>query len=329
MKALALFSGGLDSILAVKLIELQGIKVVGVAFTSPFFDASRAVEMAEKLGLSLRVVDITEELIPLVLNPRHGYGKHFNPCIDCHALMLRKAGELMKEEGASFIITGEVLGERPMSQNRQALEIVAREAGLEGYVLRPLSALLLPPTIPEKEGWVKREKLLGIKGRSRKPQLELARRLGIEEFPTPAGGCLLTDPGYARRIKELLRLRSAPSRQDFELLKYGRHFFLPGVQIVVARKEEENARLLALQEPADFLLRLKDIPGPRTLVRGNPEEKDLRLAAALTIRYSKAREKERARVVAERKEPPFTGEIELGRAEVEELLAEAGAPLPS
>ena len=253
MKALALLSGGLDSMLAAKLIQEQGIEVVGVAFTSPFFGPDKARRAAEWLGIPLHVVDITEDLIPVLVRPKYGYGRNMNPCIDCHTLMVRKAGELMKELGASFVVTGEVLGERPKSQNAAALRIVARDSGLEGYLLRPLSAKLLPPTVPEEKGWVDRERLLDIQGRSRKPQMALAEKYGLKDYPSPAGGCLLTDPGLSRRLKELLAENQTPEQRDLELLKYGRHFKSPeGTRIVVARQKEENEPLVALARPGDL-----------------------------------------------------------------------------
>lgn len=292
MKAVALFSGGLDSILAVKLVQDQGIEVVGVSFTSPFFGAERAKEAAKELGISLKVVDISRDLMEIVKKPKHGYGKNMNPCIDCHILMAKKAGELMKEVGASSIISGEVLGERPMSQNRQSLRMVERESGYGGYLLRPLSAKLLSPTIPEKEGWVERRRLLDIQGRSRKPQLALARKYGLRKFPTPAGGCLLTDSVFSQRLKDLLSEKVSPSSNDLELLKVGRHFrSSEGKKIVVARRKEENDVLLNMAEPGDFLLQLKDYPSPLTMVRGKDiGDVSIREAAGLTARYSRARD---------------------------------------
>ncbi len=337
MKALALLSGGLDSMLAARLIQEQGIEVIGVAFTSPFFGPDRARRAAEWLGIPLHVVDITEDLIPILVRPKYGYGRNMNPCIDCHALMVRKAGELMKELGASFIITGEVLGERPKSQNAAALRIVARDSGLEGYLLRPLSAKLLPPTVPEEKGWVDRERLLDIQGRSRKPQMALAEKYGLKDYPSPAGGCLLTDPGLSRRLKELLAENPVPEPRDLELLKYGRHFKSPeGAHIVVARQKEENEPLVALARPGDYLVRLKGLPGPRTLVRGAKNGADsLRLAAALTIRYSKARGLDRAAVLVEQVGRGGPRELSLERAEVADLIGRArpvggeAAPAPT
>lgn len=291
MKAVALFSGGLDSLLAVKLIQEQKTEVIGISFISPFFGSEKAQKGAYELRIPLEIVDLTEELMEMIKKPKYGFGKHLNPCLDCHILMTKKAGEFMRKIGASFVISGEVLGERPMSQNKQALRIIEGESGLKDYLLRPLSAKLLPLTVPEKEGWVDREKLLDIKGRSRKIQLSLAQKYGLIEFPTPSGGCLLTDPIFSQRLKELLTLNPNPTRNNLELLKYGRHFTFPSARVVVSRNQSENEKLSFLLQPGDFLLELKNIPGPLTLVRGEfIGEEVLQEAACLTVRYSKARE---------------------------------------
>lgn len=291
-KVVALLSGGLDSILAVKVIQEQQIEVLGITFVTPFFDAGNAEKAAKELNIPLRIIDITEEHLELVRSPRHGYGKYMNPCLDCHILMIKEAGRVMDEAEASFIITGEVLGERPMSQNRQALRIVEKRSEREGYLLRPLSAKLLEPTIPERKGLVDREKLLSIQGRSRKPQMALAKRYGLVDYPTPAGGCLLTDPAFSRRLKGLFSRQKEVSVGDIELLKYGRHFLSSeGSRIVVARNREENEALLKLAQPGDMLLAVRDCPGPRTVVRGGKIGRQLvEQAALLTARYSQGRE---------------------------------------
>src|SRR5665648_835552 len=225
IKAVALFSGGLDSILAVKLIEEQGIKVKGVNFKTPFFGPDKTFLAAKSLDMDLEIIDITQELLEILRNPKHGLGKNMNPCIDGHTLMIKKAGEYMAKIGASFILSGEVLGERPMSQNRNSLSIIERESGFEGRILRPLSALLLAETIPEKEGLVDRNKLLNISGRSRKRQMELAIKMEIEDYPSPAGGCKLTEPAFSKRLRDLFT-QGVFSLEDIELLKLGRHFRL-------------------------------------------------------------------------------------------------------
>ncbi|MCK4419774.1 tRNA 4-thiouridine(8) synthase ThiI [Candidatus Aerophobetes bacterium] len=287
MRALSLFSGGLDSTLAVKLIQKQGIEVEGVCFTSPFFTPEKAKKAAQNLKIYLHTIDISKDLLSLLRSPPHGFGKGANPCIDCHALMVKKAGSLMQKIGASFLISGEVLGERPKSQNRWALNIVEKESGWGDYLLRPLTAKNLAPTLPEREGWVKREKLLEIKGRSRQAQLKMAKLLGIREFPTPAGGCLLTDPILSRRIKDLL-VRGKLNLNEIELLKVGRHFRLGDrVKLIVGRNEEENRKILQLALAGDTCLQASDYAGPVGLLR-EKEDEMLLIAASIIIRYSDA-----------------------------------------
>jgi hypothetical protein len=288
VRAVGLISGGLDSLLAVKLLQEQGIEVIGVAFKSPFFDVKKAKEAASRLGIPLRVIDITEDLIPIIRAPKHGYGSGMNPCIDCHTLMVKKAGEVMKEVGAQFVFTGEVLGQRPFSQTKRAMRTVEEESGMVGLVLRPLSAKKLPPTIPEKEGWVKREGLLGLWGRGRKEQMELAWRLGINDPPQPAGGCLLTDPAFSRRVKDLLDHQESLGKRDLELLKIGRHFRLsPTTKLIVGRKEGENAKLRGLSTKEDLLLELQNLAGPIGLIPYGGREADLPLACGIYLRYAR------------------------------------------
>jgi len=297
MKALAVFSGGLDSMLAAELIRAQGIEVLGVFFETPFFTSARARSSAEVIGLPLKVVDLTEPHLEVVRDPRHGYGGNMNPCIDCHALMLRKAGDRLAEERAAFIITGEVLGQRPMSQNLRALSTVAARSGYQGLVLRPLSAKLLPVTVPEEKGWVDREALMGFSGRSRKPQMELAKAFHIAEYPSPAGGCLLTDPIFSRRLKDLLASRPDCEVREIELLKVGRHFrFGETTKAVVGRNKKENEKLLSLAAESDLVIKVDSVPGPVVLVLGEipPGAEDL--AVALALSYSDAKDGEVAGV---------------------------------
>jgi tRNA-uridine 2-sulfurtransferase len=290
-RALGLFSGGLDSMLAAAVLRDQGIEVAGVAFVTPFFGAERAREFAAHLGIPLIEQDITEIYYPLLVAPPHGFGSRHNPCIDCHILMLREAGALMESQGFDFLFTGEVLGQRPMSQHRGSLILVARESGYQELILRPLSAKLLTPTRPELQGWVDREKLLDISGRSRKRQMELASRFGITKYPSPAGGCLLTDPGYASRLKELLARNDKPSRRDLELLKWGRHFRLPGgAKVVVGRTQKENEAISRLLGSGDLVLRVQGYPGPLVLVPGAAVRNQMEEAAALAASYSDAPE---------------------------------------
>jgi tRNA U34 2-thiouridine synthase MnmA/TrmU len=267
VKALVLFSGGLDSILAAELLRRQGIEVLALSFKSYFFDDKQAKEAAKSINLPLRTVDFSKDHLKLVKNPHYGFGRGANPCIDCHALMLKKAKEIMKKERFNFIATGEVLGERPMSQNKQSLEIVLKESGLKGYLLRPLSAKLLIPTIPEEKGLIDREKLLDISGRSRKKQMELAQKWEIKEYPTPAGGCLLTEPIFGGRVRELIKEYPNFDGNDVDLLKIGRHFWKDDAKIIIGRNEEENEKIIKLAEKKDILIEMVNYPGPAALVR--------------------------------------------------------------
>ncbi len=289
IRALGLFSGGLDSMLAAAVLRDLGIDVTLICWVTPFFGAARARESAAHLGLPLLEVDFTDKFLPLIYDPPHGWGRGHNPCIDCHILMLREAGALMRAGGFDFLFTGEVLGQRPMSQNRGSLNLIARESGFADLLLRPLSAKSLKATAPEVQGWVDRERLLNLSGRGRTRQMALAEAHGITRYPAPAGGCLLTDPRYAVRLKELLGHVQVASRQDLELLKWGRHFRLPGgAKVVVGRTERENDAILALKLPGDLLLKMDDYPGPLVLVGEAAPGEDLEKAAGLAAAYSDA-----------------------------------------
>lgn len=288
-KAIGIFSGGLDSILAVEVLRRQGVEVLAVTFETPFFGSLRAVESAKSLGVDHRVLDITEGHLQILRNPVFGFGKHMNPCMDCHALMFRKAGELMEEEGYDFLFSGEVLGQRPFSQNYRALQKVAEASGFPERILRPLSALKLPPSGPEKSGLVDRNKLLGFKGRSRKPQMELAAMWGISTFPSPAGGCLLTDPGFSARLKDLWEKEENWDVRDLRLLSVGRHLRVtPSRKLVVGRNQSENQKLTSMVTHEDIQIEALDYPGPLVVVpHGGPREL-LELAASVCLRYSDA-----------------------------------------
>jgi hypothetical protein len=327
VKAIALFSGGLDSIVAVKVIQDQGIDVIGLTFSTPFFSPIKAQAAAQSIGLNLLTMDITDEHLEMLRAPRYGYGRNMNPCIDCHTLMLKKAGDKMQDLGASFIFTGEVLGQRPMSQTKQSLFIVAKNSGYGPFILRPLSAKQLPITPPEEEGTVDRERLLDIQGRGRKRQIELAQQYGITQYGNPAGGCLLTDPAFSKRLRDLFRYTASPSRKDLELLNVGRHFRITpelkfsgassgespirnevflnmtpsltpqqaannalaaGFKVIVGRNKMDNAAILALAENSDPLLTLRDYPGPTTLVPDGENFAALQTAASLCVLYSNA-----------------------------------------
>ncbi|MDP2973186.1 MAG: hypothetical protein Q8P64_28870 [Deltaproteobacteria bacterium] len=304
MKAIALLSGGLDSTLAARLVLDQGIELEALNFMTVFCTCTNrgatclaSQKAVETLGIPLRVFNVSEEYLNVVRNPKHGYGSNMNPCIDCRIFMLKKAKVYMEESGGSFIITGEVLGQRPMSQRRDAMRLIEKEAGLEGLILRPLSAQFLPITLPEREGWIDREKLLNIQGRSRKPQMKLAEQFNIRDYPCPAGGCLLTDPGFARRIRDLMEHQYDFSLNDVHLLKFGRHFRLsPKVKLVVGRNEEENQKIETFSQAGDILLKTVRYPGPVSLLRGEADETERERAASITARYSKAKGMEKVEV---------------------------------
>jgi len=298
-KAVMLLSGGLDSTLAAKMMLEQGIELDAINFLTTFCTCTKkgcrhqATKVADELGIKITVKNITQEYLEVVKNPRFGYGSGTNPCIDCRIFTFRKAKEFMKETGASFIITGEVLGERPMSQRRDAMMIIERESGLKRLILRPLSARLFDPTIPEEEGVVNREALLAISGRSRKPQIELARELGINEYPCPAGGCLLTDPQFSQRAKDLLEHDSF-TLDNIMLLKVGRHFRLSkSCKLIVGRDEKENESILGLSKDKDLIMAAKYAPGPIGLLRGEAGPEDLNLALSITARYVDKKDEEK------------------------------------
>jgi tRNA-uridine 2-sulfurtransferase len=289
MKAICVFSGGLDSMLAAELIRAQGIDVLALFFETPFFTADRALISARSMNLPFKVVNITERHLEVVKNPKHGYGGNMNPCIDCHALMFRIAGEMLASEDAAFVFSGEVMGQRPMSQNKKALALVAKESGLHGLLLRPLSAKCLSPTIPEAEEWVKRDQLLGIQGRSRKPQMNLAAELNLGDYPSPAGGCLLTERGFSRRLKDLLSNNPEVIVNHLESLKLGRHFRINDhVKIVVGRNKRENDKLKKLAMKEDVVLNTVSVPGPVVLMSGSSLNEAIDLAVQITLSYSDA-----------------------------------------
>src|SRR5574341_279952 len=289
-KAIALLSGGLDSSLAVRMMIEQGVDVEAVAIKTPFCDfdcgkgcGHRVKEVADEMGIRLKTVYFGEEYLRMLKDPKHGYGSGMNPCIDCRQMMYGAAKEHMEKTGADFIITGEVLFQRPMSQNDRALHIIENEAGLQGKVLRPLSAKHLPPTDAEKSGLIKRENMGDIKGRSRKGQLTMAKHFGIQEPPNAAGGCLLTDPAFSKRIEDAMEhAADIPSINDIELLKVGRHFRLrPSVKLVVGRNKDENEVMLALIEDADVFLEVKDYVGPSCILRGKSDDAAIAMAASI------------------------------------------------
>jgi len=296
VKAIVLLSGGLDSRLALKLMQRQGVELHVLHFGSVFYSGEDpqsgspgALKFAAECGVPVTVQDITDEQLLLVKEAPHGRGSGMNPCIDCRIVQLRRARALMQEVGASFIVTGEVVGQRPMSQRRGLLEIIERAAGVTGLVVRPLCARAIEPSTPEKEGWVDREKMMDFAGRGRQRQIKLAEELGVTDYPAPAGGCRLTEPNFAARVRELLE-HEGLSVPDVKLLALGRHFRLgPRARLVVGRKETENAGIEKLARPDDYLLEARDVAGPLSLARGEFSDERLYLAARITARYSDAK----------------------------------------
>ena len=301
VKAIALFSGGLDSMLAAELIHRQDIDVLCLTFITPFFSAEKAQAAAKQINLPLIIEDITDQHLKMLKSPRYGYGKNMNPCIDCHILMLQEAGKKMVETGADFILTGEVLGQRPMSQGKQSLHVVAKNSGFPDYILRPLSAQLLEPTKAEKEGKVDRSLLLSIQGRGRKEQMQMAADFGISNYAPPAGGCLLTDPMFTRRLRDLFSHQEDYDIHDLDLLKYGRHFRADDQgKIIVGRNNLDNEKLRGLSTDDDLVLFMADFPGPHVVVPHGSEAL-LPLAASLCVRYSDAPADLEANVICQHK----------------------------
>lgn len=298
-KAVAIYSGGLDSTLAIITMLRQGVDVTAVTFLTQFGcdtgDRSSCSKdpfsASVKFGFEVKLSHLAGKFVDIVKNPKFGHGKNMNPCIDCRILMLREAKELMEILGAGFIITGEVLGQRPMSQRRETFPLIDRESGLKGRVLRPLSAKLLKPTVPEEEGLVDRERLYAISGRTRKPQMALAAEFGLTDYPNPAGGCLLTEPNYSYRLRDLLEHEPELEAGDLSLLRVGRRFRLgPRAITVVGRNEAENEAIMALRDAsADPVMRVDGVGSPTVLLKGVYTDRDLRTAASLCARYSDAK----------------------------------------
>lgn len=287
-RGLSLVSGGLDSQLAVCVLREAGAEVEGVAFATPFFEPTAARKAAAALDFKLHVVDFTADEIELVKDPPHGFGGAMNPCIDCHARMIFRAGEMMTALGYDFVATGEVVNQRPMSQNRQAMGVVEKCSGLKGRLVRPLSAQLLEPTIPETEGLIDRSKLLGISGRRREPQMELARKFGLVDYPSPAGGCKLTEKGFGRRLKDLRDHEGLDERRLVELLNIARRFRLPGgTGVILGRDVDENRRLTAEASPTDTLVAPVSVPGPTAILPFVRCQEDLETATRLVCAWSR------------------------------------------
>jgi len=297
IKAISLLSGGLDSILATELIRRQGIEVVAFNVKTPFCipkkdGSSEATQAADQLKIPLKIVFTDKDYIKMLRNPKYGYGRNMNPCIDCKIFMIKKAKKYAKEIDADFLFTGEVLGERPKSQHSPALRSIEQDSGLKGKLLRPLSAKLLPETFAEKKGLVDRSKLLSIQGRSRKPQFQLAKEYGISSYPSPAGGCLLTCEEYSKKLRDLFENKSRISVSDITLLRLGRHFRLGKNKIIAGRNEAENKLLTQQKSANDFYFELSDIVGPVTLLQGPKTKVAIEAAAKVTAFYSDAKQGE-------------------------------------
>ncbi|MEM3637428.1 MAG: hypothetical protein QXX17_01095 [Conexivisphaerales archaeon] len=295
-KAVVMLSGGLDSTLALAITRELGVEPIALSLKTPFcnFDcgagacAGDVADVARRFNVQWVARELGDEYIEMVRNPRYGRGSGMNPCIDCRIMMFKEGKKLMEEVGADFLVTGEVLGQRPMSQNAKAIKIIEEESGLAGKILRPLSAKLLKPTEAEISGLVDRSRLLDVSGRSRRRQIELARMLGLKRYPNPAGGCILTEKAYSRRLKDLFEHQSQISKRDVQLLKLGRHFRLSQeCKLIVGRNMVENNEIILLASENEMLLMVKDFVGPTCLLQGGSEGLE-ELAASICVRYSDA-----------------------------------------
>jgi tRNA U34 2-thiouridine synthase MnmA/TrmU len=319
-KVLAMMSGGLDSTLAAKLIKDQGIEVIGICFKSYFFGAENAIKMAKQIDIPLEVVDFSEDHFRMVKNPKHGYGKNINPCIDCHAMMMSYSGKMLEQHGADFIITGEVLNQRPMSQNKSSLDVVKKESGFSDKILRPLCAKNLTPTKMELDGLVDRESLMDISGRSRKIQMELAEKWGIKDYPSPAGGCKLTEPNYSKRLRDLLDKKENIDSNDLEVLKFGRHFRVSEkAKIISTRTGQEAQEIKQYLTKNDLIFLANDFNGSMVIILGQFTEEDIEFAAKITGRYCKGKDEEKIKIKYGYFKQPLDKFVEVKAADEEEI----------
>ena len=299
-KALGLLSGGLDSSLAALCLKRQGVDVTCIAFVTPFFGSSKAEKAAEQMDIPLIIEDISNMHLDMVKAPKYGYGKNMTPCIDCHAMMFRLAGQIMADRGFDFLFSGEVLGQRPMSQNANALRSVANYSGHPDRILRPMSAKVLPITPVEEQGLVNREQLLDIQGRSRKRQEALAKEWGLTDFPSSGGGCLLTEIHFSDRLRDLIEHQPNCSVNDVELLKIGRQFRLSDqAKLTLGRHQTDNEAISEVADESHILLRTPGVPGPVGLLSGEPSEDDLQTAGAILASYGKGKDREQVDVLAQ------------------------------
>lgn len=339
VKALGMISGGLDSTLAAKLMVDMGVEVEGINFSTGFcvtehtrnfknsnekpIRPNEALRLASELKFKMHIIDVSKDYLPVVIDPKYGYGANLNPCVDCRIFMFKRMRKLMDDLGAQFMFTGEVLGQRPLSQHREALKIIERDSGLTGLVLRPLSAGLLDPTIPEVKGWVNRTKLLSISGRTRKPQIAIAKKIGLEDFPQPAGGCCyLTDPQYAKKLQDVFDHEGKENltHEHILMLKVGRHFRVsPKIKVILGRNEREN-NFLKVYEKGRHVFRVPDHPSSHMLaeVKGALSDEDKGLLGRLVVRYSDAEKGSQVRV-----EHEFAGSVDiLSSAALDEAFIE-------
>jgi len=304
-KAVALYSGGLDSTLAVLVMQKQGIEVTAITFMNHFgCDISDKSSCSKdpfaasvKFGFKVKLSHLSDKFLEIVKNPKHGHGKNMNPCLDCRILMLREAKVFMDMIGADFLITGEVVGQRPMSQRKDCFPMIDKAADVKGLVVRPLCGKILPPTSAEEKGLIKRELMYDFNGRSRKSQMELAAELGLTEYPSPAGGCLLTEPNYSYKLKDLLEHNSDPGYKDINFLRLGRQFrFSPDCKIFVGRHKDENEAMKAIADPDDIMMRVEGCGSPNVMILGNVTDEAIELAASMCARYSDAKNSPEVRV---------------------------------
>ena len=309
IKAVALYSGGLDSTLAILAMMRHNVDVTAITFLNHFgCDISDRSSCSKdpfaasvKFGFTVKLSHLSDKFLNIVKNPKYGHGKNMNPCVDCRILMLKEAKQFMDLTGADFLITGEVLGQRPMSQRKDCFPLIDKEADVKGLVVRPLCGKLLPPTAPEQAGLITRDMLYDFNGRTRKPQMALAEEFGLTAYPAPAGGCLLTDPNYSYKLKDLFDHTKDPDYRDINFLRLGRHFrFSADCKIIVGRNKEENEQIQSLANKDDYLLRVPGHGSPLTVIVGNPSEEAISTAASLCLRYSDARKLSEAEVLMSR-----------------------------